>query len=145
MELEASQTRNVQSFLERDAMVSQISRRRAPVNGLFRGPDAPEPLAVPMKVRGRGKPTTFCRGYLTSTRISPLGRKDDSPSRGTVVLIRKGRVSNCRVTTKPVSDEEVREAVRFVKSKMADPAEFNRWANELLDRAHDVERRRPRR
>jgi len=41
-----------------------------------------------------------------------------------------------------ISDEDVRGAVDFVRSKMADPVEFERWANELLDRAHDVERKR---
>ncbi len=37
---------------------------------------------------------------------------------------------------KPISDEEIRESIEFVRSKMADPATFERWANELLDRAH---------
>jgi IS605 OrfB family transposase len=41
----------------------QISSRRVPVNGLFRsGSDAPVPMAVPMLVRGRGKPTTSVVG-----------------------------------------------------------------------------------
>jgi transposase len=40
----------------------QISSRRVPVSGLIRVPDAPGPMAVPMLVRGRGKPTGFSRG-----------------------------------------------------------------------------------
>ncbi len=44
---------------------------------------------------------------------------------------------------KPISDEEIKEDIEFLRSKMADPAEFERWANDLLDRAHghNVERR----
>ncbi len=45
---------------------------------------------------------------------------------------------------KPISDEEIRESIEFVRSKMADPATFERWANELLDKAHNVERKRRR-
>ena len=45
------------SFPNQDAL--QISSRRVPVNGLVRGSDAPGPMAVPMLVRGRGKPTTL--------------------------------------------------------------------------------------
>jgi len=41
----------------------QISSRRVPVNGLVRsGSDAPGPMAVPMLVRGRGKPTASVVG-----------------------------------------------------------------------------------
>jgi len=41
----------------------QISSRRVPVNGLVRsGSDAPGPMAVPMPVRGRGKPTASAMG-----------------------------------------------------------------------------------
>jgi IS605 OrfB family transposase len=40
----------------------QISSRRVSVNGLIRGSDAPESLAVPTQVRGRGKPTTLVVG-----------------------------------------------------------------------------------
>ncbi len=47
---------------------------------------------------------------------------------------------------KPVSDEEIRKSIEFVKSKMADPMTFERWANDLLDRAHgcNVEQKRRR-
>ena len=42
----------------------QISSRRVPVNGLYRdgGSDAPGPMAVPMQVLGRGKPTASAVG-----------------------------------------------------------------------------------
>jgi IS605 OrfB family transposase len=41
----------------------RISGRRVPVSGLVRPvSDAPEPMAVPMLVQGRGKPTGFSRG-----------------------------------------------------------------------------------
>jgi IS605 OrfB family transposase len=41
----------------------RISGRRVPVSGLVRYvPDAPEPMAVPTPVQGRGKPTGFSRG-----------------------------------------------------------------------------------
>ena len=41
------------------------------------------------------------------------------------------------------SEEELKEAIEFLRAKMADPAEFERWANELLDKsvAHNVERK----
>ncbi|MDV3292652.1 MAG: hypothetical protein LYZ70_00090 [Nitrososphaerales archaeon] len=45
---------------------------------------------------------------------------------------------------KPIPDEEVRGAIEFVRSKVADPVKFERWANDLLDRAHNVERKRRR-
>ncbi len=45
---------------------------------------------------------------------------------------------------KPASNEDIREAIKFLRKKMADPVKFERWANELLDRAHNVERKRRR-
>jgi hypothetical protein len=47
---------------------------------------------------------------------------------------------------KPISDEEIKEDIEFLRNIMADPVKFNRWANDLLDRAHrhNVERRRRR-
>ncbi len=43
----------------------------------------------------------------------------------------------------PISDEEIKEDIEFLKRQMADPVKFERWANDLLDRAHrrNVERR----
>jgi len=48
----------------------------------------------------------------------------------------------------PTIDEETKEALEFLKTKLALPKpEFEKWANELLDKAHGhyVERRRRRR
>ncbi|MDG7018123.1 MAG: transposase [Nitrososphaerota archaeon] len=61
----------VKTLLERnedsDQDASQISGRRVPVSGLLRHvSDAPEPMAVPAHAQGRGKPTGFGRGQLTS-------------------------------------------------------------------------------
>ncbi len=44
---------------------------------------------------------------------------------------------------KPVSKEEIQEDIAFLKGLLADPVKFERWANDLLDRAHGraVERR----
>jgi hypothetical protein len=39
------------------------------------------------------------------------------------------------------SDKEIRESIEYVKGKMADPAKFEEWANDLLDRAHNVDRK----
>jgi transposase len=56
------------TLLERGSSPNQstilrISGRRVPVSGLVRHvPDAPEPMAVPTPVQGRGKPTGFSRG-----------------------------------------------------------------------------------
>ena len=57
----------VKCLLERgassDQNTLQISSRRVPVNGLVRsGSNAPEPMAVPTLVRGRGKPTASVVG-----------------------------------------------------------------------------------
>ena len=58
----------VKTLLERSGFPNQngalqFSGRRVPVNGLVRsGSDAPGPMAVPMLVRGRGKPTTSIVG-----------------------------------------------------------------------------------
>lgn len=45
---------------------------------------------------------------------------------------------------KPISDEEIKEDIEFLRNIMADPVKFNNWANDLLDKAHGhiVERRR---
>jgi hypothetical protein len=37
---------------------------------------------------------------------------------------------------KPASDKETKEAIEFLRNMMADPAKFERWANDLLDKAH---------
>jgi len=44
---------------------------------------------------------------------------------------------------KPVSKEEIQEDIAFLNGLLADPVKFERWANDLLDRAHGrvVERR----
>jgi hypothetical protein len=45
-------------------------------------------------------------------------------------------------------DEETKHAIEFLDAKLALPkAEFEKWANELLDKAHEhyVERRKRRR
>lgn len=56
----------VKSLLERNRSPNQeafqISGRRVPVSGLVRVPDAARPMAVPVQVRSRGKPTGFSRG-----------------------------------------------------------------------------------
>jgi len=46
----------------------------------------------------------------------------------------------------PISNEEIKENIEFLRGMMADPAKFERWANDLLDRAHrrNVGRRRRR-
>ena len=46
----------------------------------------------------------------------------------------------------PISKEEIKEDIEFLRGMMADPAKFERWANDLLDRAHgrNVERKRRR-
>ncbi len=46
----------------------------------------------------------------------------------------------------PISNEEIKENIEFLRRMMADPAKFERWANDLLDRAHrrNIERRRRR-
>jgi hypothetical protein len=42
-----------------------------------------------------------------------------------------------------ISDQELKEDIKFLRSVMADPARFERWAHDLLDRAHgrNVERK----
>ena len=46
----------------------------------------------------------------------------------------------------PISKKEINENIKFLRGIMADPAKFERWANDLLDRAHgrNVERKRRR-
>jgi len=36
----------------------------------------------------------------------------------------------------PLSDQKIKEDIEFLRGMMADPAKFERWANDLLDRAH---------
>jgi hypothetical protein len=40
------------------------------------------------------------------------------------------------------STDEVKEDIKFLRALMADPARFNAWANDLLDRAHKVDAER---
>ncbi len=40
-----------------------------------------------------------------------------------------------------ISEQEIREDIEFLRAVRADPAKFKLWANDLLDRAHNVERK----
>jgi hypothetical protein len=48
-----------------------------------------------------------------------------------------------RAGNEPQFDQEIKEDLEFLRSMMADPAKFEHWANDLLDRAHgrNVERK----
>jgi hypothetical protein len=40
-----------------------------------------------------------------------------------------------------ISDQEIKEDVEFLRAIRGDPEKFRRWANDLLDRAHNAERK----
>jgi hypothetical protein len=46
----------------------------------------------------------------------------------------------------PISDQKIKEDIAFLKGLLADPVKFERWANDMLDRAYGrVVKRRGRR